>query len=149
MLRGEYKYHVAGVSPRDLRSYEITQVSGDVVSVRVTMAGKLGNDIVQTKKFRVDHGHLLALDERDKVHEIGFQLYVLALQAREMVAAGRSLEDITFAALCVDRPGTSLTTYSFAGESYDAVKFKLVNDKIIAALMFEGTEYTSDYLGRD
>lgn len=78
-LAGNTPYEVPGVTGYEIRSYEIVQKLDNLVVVRLTYGTKLGTDLVETKKFKINKEHrLVATDQKDIIKAIRSNLMTIA-----------------------------------------------------------------------
>lgn len=145
-LRGDNFTFIPGVTGYELTSFEIVQRVGDMVSVRVTFAGKLGNDVVQTKKFRIGKkGELLATDSTDIRKGIEENLYSISILSREFSNHMVEGEKITVdEARKKDSQITTEVLHSIAGESYEAATIEKAAFLPKVTLRFGGELFSSD-----
>lgn len=113
-------YRLPGVSGHTIRSYEVVQSTSDLVVVRVTFAGKLGNDIVRTKKFAVVNGQLRAVERAD-IHD-GIKLNLLSLcdVVDRLLLMDTDVKDITYEKLLAEIALRKLTPV--AKENYSDLR---------------------------
>jgi hypothetical protein len=125
---------VAGVSDYVVVNYEIVDQDGNVVVAKITYSSKSGNDIVQTKRFKVQNGRLYSLDPNEIRDSIRNNL--IALRGKLW---GR-LEH--WGAGCSDGESISIgnllgedhlldnfnETYAVNGENYNTIIFRKIDD---------------------
>ncbi len=122
-MAGRHLYALPGVSGFELRSYEIVQSTNELVAVRLTFAGKRGNDIVQTKKFTIVDGRLKATDRSDIRDAIKANLSLISMGVFSLVAedmqSGKQSLPLTYERLVASKNFLELP--SVEGEEYKKI----------------------------
>lgn len=123
VLRGSAPYILPGVSGYSVRSYQVENDLGDVVTVRITFASQAGTDLVKTKRFAVDKsGRLAAMERADIQDAIRTNLTLIALAAKRANRINGA--PISWGMLVEQKLINPDTLRRWDGEDYSKVKIR-------------------------